>query len=107
MSLSIETDEPAFISASTILQQLHDEAPADHSTLEWVMQRLQKRSFGVIMFLLGMAAMMPGVSIGAGALLLFPAFEMILGRNIPTFPRRITTRQFPTQRLAAMVQRSV
>jgi hypothetical protein len=107
MSLSIATGGPAFVPASAVLQKLHDDAPADHFTLEWVMERLQKRSFGVIMLLLGVAAMAPGVSIGAGALLLFPAFEMILGRTAPTFPQRITTRKYSTDRLSAMVERSV
>jgi hypothetical protein len=107
MSISTATSGPAFVPVSAVLQRLHDEAPTDHFTLEWVMQRLQKRSFGVIMFLLGMAAVAPGVSFGAGLLLIIPAFEMILGRSAPTFPRRITTRQSPTRRLVTMVQRSV
>jgi hypothetical protein len=107
MSPSITSGGPAFIPVSVLLQQLHDEAPAEHFTLGWVTQRLQKRSFGIIMFLLGMAAMAPGVSFVAGLLLMIPAFEMILARSAPTFPRRITARQLPTRHLVAMVQRSV
>jgi hypothetical protein len=107
MPQSTTSGEPAFIPVSTVLQQLHDEAPAEHFTLGWVLERLQKRSFGIIMLLLGMAAMAPGVSLVAGILLMIPAFEMILGRSVPTFPQRITNRQLPTKHLAVMVQRSV
>jgi hypothetical protein len=107
MPLSSTSGEPAFVPVSAVLQRLHDEAPAEHFTLGWVMERLQKRSFGIIMLLLGMAAMAPGVSFVAGLLLMIPAFEMILGRSAPAFPQRITTRQLPTRHLAAMVQRSV
>jgi hypothetical protein len=107
MPPSIASGEPAFIPVSVVLQRLHDEAPAEHFTLDWLMQRLGKRSFGIIMLLLGMAAMAPGVSFVAGLLLMIPAFEMILNLSAPSFPRRITSRQIPTEHLAAMVQRSI
>ena len=42
--------------ASIVLQRLHDEAPTDHFTLGWLMGSLHKRSFGVIMLLLGLTA---------------------------------------------------
>jgi hypothetical protein len=98
---------PAFIPVSVILQQLHDEAPADRITLGWVLGNLQKRSFGVVVLLLGLIAMAPGVSFVAGLLLVIPAFEMILGRGAPTFPRRITNHSFPTGHLATLIQRAV
>ena len=51
-----------FVPASVLLQRLHDEAPADHFTLGWLMSRMHKRSFGLIMLLLGVVAVAPGVS---------------------------------------------
>jgi hypothetical protein len=71
------------------------------------MGSLQKRSFGIIMLLLALAAIAPGASIIAGLLLVIPAFEMIAGRPAPTFPRRIAARPLPTRHLAALVQRAV
>ena len=73
--------------ASDVLQRLHDEAPADHFTLGWLMGSLHKRSFGIIMLLLSVVAIAPGASIVAGVLLLIPAFQMIAGRPAPVFPR--------------------
>src|SRR5512141_550933 len=96
-----------FVPASVLLQRLHDEAPADHFTLGWLMGRLHKRSFGLIMLLLAVVAIAPGVSIVAGLLLMIPAFQMIAGRNMPVFPRRIALRPLPTRHLAALVQRAV
>jgi hypothetical protein len=90
-----------------LLQQLHDEAPSDHFTLGWLMGRLHKRSFGLIMLLLAVVAIAPGVSIVAGLLLMIPAFEMIADQNMPVFPRRIAVRPLPTRHLAALVQRAV
>lgn len=90
-----------------MLQRLHDEAPTDHFTLDWLMGSLRKRSFGIIMLLLAVVAMAPGVAIVAGLLLMIPAFQMIAGWPAPVFPRRIATRPLPTRYLAALVQRAV
>jgi len=90
-----------------VLQQLHDEVPADHFTLAWLLAGLHKYSFGIIMFLLALVAIAPGVSIGAGVLLMIAALQMIAGRTEPVFPRRIAERPLPTPHLAALVQRAV
>ena len=90
-----------------MLQRLHDEAPKDHFTLGWLMGGLSKRSFGLIMLLLAIAALAPGVSIVAGLLLMIPAFQMIAGKTAPVFPRSIADRPLPTRHLAALVQRAV
>jgi hypothetical protein len=90
-----------------VLQRLHDKAPSDHFTLGWLMGSLRRRSFGIIMLLLALVAMAPGVSIVAGLLLMIPAFEMIVGRPAPFFPRCIAARPLPTRHLAALVQRAV
>jgi hypothetical protein len=61
----------------------------------------------MIMLLLALAAMVPGVSIVAGLLLMIPAFQMLAGRPAPIFPRRIANHPLPTRHLAAPVQRAV
>src|SRR5512141_66873 len=96
-----------FVPASVLLQRLHDEAPTDHFTLGWLMSRMHKRSFGLIMLLLAVVAIAPGVSIVAGLLLMIPALQMVAGQNMPVFPRRIAARPMPTRHLAALVQRAV
>jgi hypothetical protein len=100
-------DAKALVPASVLLQRLHDEAPADHFTLGWLLGRLHKRSFGLLMLLLAVVAIAPGVSIVTGLLLMIPAFQMIAGRNVPAFPRRIAVRPLPTRHLAALMQRAV
>jgi hypothetical protein len=95
------------VPASVVLQRLHDEVPADHFTLGWLMHCLHRRSFGIIMLLLALVAVVPGVSIVTGLLLMIPAFQMLVGKSAPVFPSRIATRSLPTAHLAAVVQRSV
>ena len=101
------SDARAVIPASVVLQRLHDEATADHSTLGWLMDSLHKRSFGIIMLLLAVVAIAPGASIVAGVLLMIPALQMIAGQPAPVFPRRIAAYPLPARHLAALVQRAV
>jgi hypothetical protein len=71
------------------------------------MGSLHKRSFGIIMLLLALAAMAPGVSMVVGLLLAIPAFQMIAGRAGPVFPRRIAARPLPTCHLDRVVRGAV
>src|ERR1700682_3655533 len=100
-------DPTGLVPASAVLQRLHDEIPANHFTLGWLMHSLRKRSFWIIMLLLALVAIAPGLSIVAGLLLMILAFQMIAGNPAPVFPRRIATRSLPTKHLAAVVQRSL
>ena len=93
-----------FIPASVVLQELDDAAPADQFTLGWLMGRLQKQSFGLIMLMLAIVAAAPGISVLGGLLLLIPAFQMIAGRSAPVFPRWIAIA--PCQP-SAVVQRAM
>jgi hypothetical protein len=100
-------DTRPLVATSVLLQQLHDEMPADRFTLGWLMHSLHKSSFGIIMLLLALVAIAPGLSIAAGLLLMIPAFQMILGQPAPVFPHRIAMRSLPTRYLAIVLQRSV
>jgi hypothetical protein len=97
----------AHVPTSTILQELVDNAPADQVTLEWLLDRLHKRSFGVVMLLLALIATIPGISGFVGLVLAVPALQMIVGRVRPVFPRRIGTRPLPTRHFVRVLQRAV
>jgi hypothetical protein len=101
-----QADARTSVPASVVLQELHDAAPADQFTLGWLMDRLQKQSFGLIMLLLAIVAIALGISVVGGLLMLIPAFQMIAGRAAPVFPRWITDRPLPTKHLGAVVQRA-
>ena len=100
-------DAGRFICVSAVLQQLQDEAPTDHFTLDWLLGRLNRHSFGVIILLLAVIAMAPGICVVAGLLLMVPAIQMIAGHSAPVFPRRIATRPLPTRHLARLIRRAV
>ncbi len=96
------TDELPHVPTSLVLQELLDEAPADHFTLEWLIDNLPDRSFGIVMLLLGVLAMVPIGSMVPGLLLAILAAQMTVGRSGPVFPRRIATYPLPTRHLVRM-----
>ena len=100
-------DARTFIPASLVLQKLHDEAPKDHLTLEWLMGRLPHQSFGLIMLLLAITAAAPGICMVAGLLLMIAAFQMTAGRPVPFFPRWIAARSLPTRHLRVIVPHAI
>lgn len=106
-TVAVTPDRPASIHTSVVLQQLLDEAQSDHVTLRWLLGRLRKRSYGMIMLVVALLATVPGVCIVAGLLLMIPAFEMICGQPAPRFPRRIADRPLPTRHLAALLRRAI
>jgi hypothetical protein len=95
------------VPTSLVLQELLDEAPADHFTLDWLISSLPKRSFGFIMLLLAVLAMVPVGSIVPGLLLAILAAQMTAGRPGPVFPRRIALHPLPTRHLVRMGRHSI
>ena len=103
-SQKLKAESRPLAPASAVLQGLLDDAPADQFTLVWLLGHLHRCSFGFIMLLLALVAMLPGISIVAGLLLVVPALEMIAGRVAPVFPRRFLS--LPTRYLARAVRRA-
>src|ERR1700721_1362634 len=92
-------DKSMHVPTSLVLQGLLDDAPADHFTLDWLISSLPERSFGIIMLLLGVLAMVPVGSIVPGLLLAILAAQMTVGRQGPVFPRRLAGPPPPTRYL--------
>jgi hypothetical protein len=94
------------IPTSTVLENLLRKAPADFVTLDWLFGELRERSFGFVMLLMALVALIPGGSTFIGILLIYPAVQMILARPGPTLPRFVAERQVSTARIAAVVARA-
>jgi hypothetical protein len=97
-------EDPVLLLTSEILQRLHDAAPKDKFTLNWLMSLLDKRSFGLIMLMCAVVAVLPGVSIIAGLLLIVIAVQMIEGRPAPAFPDGLAARPLPARHLASVIR---
>jgi hypothetical protein len=95
------------VPTSLVLQELLDDAPAESFSLDWLIGRLPERSFGILMLLLGLLAMVPFGSIVPGLLLAILAAQMTVGRHGPVFPRRIATHPLPTRHLLRIGQQTI
>ena len=95
------------VPTSVSLAGLLADAPADAVTLDWIMERLDERSFGVVMLLLALMALVPGLSPIAALLVAWPATQMILARPRPTLPGFVARRAIATARLARLIRRAV
>ena len=96
-----------YVPTSEIIERLIQEAPPGEVTLAWLMSHLQRRSFGIILLLIGVCGMLPVVSPAAGLVLTIPAFQMIRAHQAPVFPARIAERSVATDKLAAVLARIV
>ena len=99
------SDGVDYLPTSVLLDRLIAAAPAERTSIGWIVDRLDERSFGLMMLVLGMLALIPGIATLAGLLLLFPAAQMIIGREQPALPRFVGRRAIRTERLARTVDR--
>ncbi|HLH97051.1 MAG TPA: exopolysaccharide biosynthesis protein [Xanthobacteraceae bacterium] len=94
--------EAAHVPVSVLLQELLDDAPVDQFTLDWLIGSLPERSFGILMLILGVVAMVPVGSMIPGLMLAVLAVQMTVGRTGPVFPRRVALHPLPTRQLVRM-----
>jgi len=95
------------VPTSVALMRLLDDAPADRVSLAWLISRLGKRSFGLLMLIVAFLGFAPAVAMLAMLLLPFPAIQMVLGHERPSLPHFLAVRSIPTQRLARLAVRSI
>jgi hypothetical protein len=97
----------AFVLTSQLFRAILNGAPSDHVTLAWLLQNLRRRSFGMVMLLLGLLAMIPGVCVLAAVVLGILGFQMTTGRDVPFLPRFIGDRRLPAKRIERLTDRVI
>jgi hypothetical protein len=100
-------DEDDCMPTSVLLQQLSASACPTHVSLEWLFQQLHGRSFGIVMLVLGLLAILPGICAVAGIILVVLSVQMLMGRDVPALPRFIASRPFAAQGLAFIMMRAI
>jgi hypothetical protein len=77
---------------SELLDKLVAQAPQAPVDLEWLLGHLDKRSFGLLLLVLGLLVIVPGVASIATVMIIFPSAELLVGRTQPTFPGFLSKR---------------
>ena len=95
------------IPTSMLLEALLASAAPGHVTLGWLFANLRQRSFGLVMLLLGLMAVLPGVCVISGGVLIALSVQMLMGREIPVLPRLVTSRPLPRGRFVALTGRII
>ena len=98
---------PPHVPTSVALTRLLEDAPADRVSLAWLISRLGKRSFGLLMLIVALFGLAPAVAMLAMLLLPFPAIQMILGHERPSLPHFLAARSISTQRFSRWTVRAI
>ena len=91
------------VPTSELLHGLLHGADPEQVSIRWLLDSLGRRSFGIVMLVLGVVALVPGASGVVGVLVAIPAIQMMLAKRAPVFPGYVSRRQISTLRLAALI----
>jgi hypothetical protein len=92
---------------SSVLEHILNQAPSNYFTLEWLIGILHQNSFFILIFFLGLVAMLPVGSTVPGLVLAMLALQMIAGRSEPVLPRFIMRGRLPTRYLLWLGQNTL
>jgi len=81
------------IKTSALLAETLQALEGSHVSVGDLMKQFQRRSFGGVLLILALLAMVPGISVFAGIAMIVPAFQLFIGLPSPVFPSFIQTRK--------------
>ena len=86
----------------TTSQQLHNfsnNIQTADVTIAQLIDSFQQQSFASVFFILALLCFLPGVSILAGAILVLPCLQLVLGKPTLVLPKKIARKSIDSQRL--------
>ena len=92
---------------SQTLMAIFGSAPLPSLTIERLLGCLGERSFGLIMLLLGLVAMLPGVCVLGGLGLAILGLQMTMARQTPILPGFLLLRSLPADKVLAVLGRII
>lgn len=92
---------------SALLRRVMDELPPDKVRIGHIVRQLRRRSFGGILILLAMLALLPAISFLAGLAMILPGLQMLSGFRAPLLPRVVRQREIGTDRVRALGMRAI
>jgi len=98
----IPSESHSTIHTSVILRRLIDNIPSDTFTLNWVVENMPNRSYGVVILFLGLISFIPIISIFSRLLIMLFALQIVLGFRRPALPKRIMMRALPSRHLSRL-----
>ena len=84
---------------SELLIETIDSLDGNHVKIGELIYQFQRRSYGGVLLILALLAMVPGISVFAGAAMIVPAYQLMIGLPAPVFPKDIRRRQIKVSAL--------
>ena len=81
------------IKTSALLAETLHALRGSHVEVGELMAQFQRRSYGGVLLVLALLAMVPGISVFAGMAMIVPAFQLFIGLPAPVFPSFIQKRK--------------
>src|SRR5258708_22318891 len=75
-----------YLPTSVQLAQMLDRAEEDRVSIEWLVEQLGRRSFGLTLLVMAVVGFVPGASAVVGLLMAWPAIQMVLGHAAAVLP---------------------
>ena len=97
------------MATSDRLDQLAAEAPGESVTLDWVLDQLHERAFGLFLLILALPCCIPflyGVPQVVALPLMFVSAQILLGRRVPWLPAKLGAREVTASSLASLSKRA-
>ncbi len=91
--MSHRSEQPGRIKTSALLNETLQSLEGTHVEVGHLMTQFQRRSYGGVLLILALLAMVPGISVFAGIAMIVPAFQLFMGLPAPVFPDFIQRRQ--------------
>jgi len=89
---------------SAQLSHMLSQAEGSHVSIGWLLEQLGPRSFGLTFFVMGLLGLVPGLSTFVGALIAWPAIQLVRRRKVASLPKLVTRREVPVAKLGRLVQ---
>lgn len=97
------SNSSSVVPTSVHLSRMLDRAAEPRVSVNWLMEQLGERSFGLTLFTMAVIAFIPGASVVMGVLIAWPAVQMMLGHDAAVLPRLIARKRVGVDRLARLI----
>lgn len=91
------------------LEQLVSDAEGQTVTLDWILDQLHERAFGLFLLILALPCCIPflyGLPQVVALPLMFVSAQIVLGRRVPWLPKNLSARAVSVDGLAALSRRA-
>lgn len=97
--LNDDTEYSTQLKTSELLHETINGLTGNSVEVGELMLQFQRRSFGGVLLILAILAMVPGISIFAGMAMVVPAYQLLMGFPAPIFPKSIHKRKISVSAL--------